>query len=70
MCCCELSFVGIRGSESLKQFENCHFDTFKLYYHAHGAKTNNPLINVGGDESLVLHDYEKPLHDFGISKNE
>lgn len=36
-------------------------DTFKFYYQPHSAKTNNPIINVGEDEKLVLVDWVKPL---------
>ena len=33
-----------------------------MYYQAHGAKTNNPMINTGGDAVLILTDYEAPLY--------
>jgi len=41
-------------------------DTFKLYCQPHQAKTNNPIINVGDDDTLVLLDYARPLQDLGF----
>lgn len=41
-------------------------DTFKLYYTRHAAKTNNPIINVGEDDRLLLLDLEGKLSDLGI----
>lgn len=63
-----MRIIGIRSTPSLKQYENCPLDTFKLFYHAHGAKTNNPMINLGGDEQLVLRDDSKLLVDCAIGK--
>lgn len=47
-------------------FATVSLDTFKLYYHPHCAKTNNPIINVGSDEELVLCDYDRPLSTLGF----
>lgn len=42
-------------------------DTFKMYYQRHAAKTNNPIINIGEDEKLVLCDHTKSLDKLGFS---
>ena len=47
-------------------FARGSLDTFKLYYRPHQAKTNNPIINVGGDETLVLCNYAQPLAAAGV----
>lgn len=47
-------------------FPSGFLDTFKLYYQPHAAKTNNPIINVGEDEQLVLMDWVKPACQVGL----
>lgn len=47
--------------------DKAFLDTFKVYYHPHAAKTNNPIINVGEDEKLILCDFVKPLSEFGLT---
>ncbi len=47
-------------------FPSDFLDTFKLYYQPHSAKTSNPIINVGGDEKLVLVDWVKSLLEVGL----
>lgn len=47
-------------------FPSTFLDTFKLYYQPHAAKTNNPIINVGQDEKLVLVDWVKGLRECGL----
>lgn len=49
-------------------FRKFHYDTLKIEHQAHGAKTNDPLINKNDDESLVLEE-EATLSDCGV-KNE
>lgn len=56
----------VKSKPNLKQFEKCQWDTFKMYYQPHGAKTNNPMINTGGDECLILSDYEATLDGLGL----
>ena len=57
----------IEDTPNLAQYRACdQWDTFKTYYHAHGAKTNNPMINVSQDESLLLRDEEATLFEMGI----
>ncbi|PJF18394.1 hypothetical protein PSACC_01779 [Paramicrosporidium saccamoebae] len=36
--CVAIHNLGIRTTPGLKQYEQCLFDTFKMYYQAHGAK--------------------------------
>lgn len=41
-------------------------DTFKRYYTRHSAKTNNPIINLGEDDKLLLLDFESKLINLGM----
>ena len=45
------------------------YDTLKIEHQAHGAKTNDPLINKEADESLILNDDAATLSASGV-KNE
>lgn len=42
-------------------------DTFKRYYTRHAAKTNNAIINVGEDDTMVMMDMEGKLADLGMT---
>lgn len=46
-------------------FRNFSFDTLKIETHAHGAKTNDPVINREDDAKLVLKPHQL-LRDCGI----
>ncbi|EFX88526.1 hypothetical protein DAPPUDRAFT_41247 [Daphnia pulex] len=35
-------------------FRKYEYDTLKIEHHAHGAKTNDPVINHENDEGLIL----------------
>lgn len=50
----------------VRLFTGHPFDTFKIYSHAHGAKTSIAIINTSNDLEWVLRDYDKPLHAYGI----
>jgi hypothetical protein len=63
----EMVAVKISGNPVLTRLFPAGFlDTFKLYYAPHAAKTNNPIINVGQDEKLVLVDWVKALKEVGL----
>jgi len=49
-------------------FRKYDYDTLKIEHQAHGAKTNDPVINCENDEDLILKP-GKQLKDMGI-KNE
>lgn len=53
-------------SPALKPIANGQYDTVKLYAQPHGAKCNNPIINIGGDEYMILKDEESPLCELGV----
>jgi hypothetical protein len=38
-----------------------------MYTQAHGAKTNNPIINVGDNDKLILKDYTISLYKYGFN---
>ena len=50
-------------------FRKVAYDTLKVEHQAHGAKTNDPLINKDADESLILGDDTATLSQAGV-KNE
>ena len=50
-------------------FRKMAYDTLKIEHQAHGAKTNDPLINKEADESLILNDDAATLSASGV-KNE
>jgi len=50
-------------------FRKHAYDTLKIEHQAHGAKTNDPLINKEADESLILADDQATLSQAGV-KNE
>jgi len=50
-------------------FRKMAYDTLKIEHQAHGAKTNDPLINKDADESLILGDDTATLSQAGV-KNE
>ncbi len=58
----------IEEKAALAQYRACTFDTFKMYYQPFGAKTSNPMINLGNDEALILADEQAPLAALGIRK--
>ena len=51
---------------ALKPIASGKYDTLKLYAQPQGAKCNNPIINVGGDEFLIITDGERPLSELGV----
>lgn len=56
----------LKESPALKPIANGSYDTLKLYAQPHGAKCNNPIINVGGDDFLIITDQERPLSELGV----
>lgn len=58
----------LRTQPALKPIANHSYDTLKLYSQPHGAKSNNPIINVGGDDHLILRNDDdlRPLSELGI----
>ncbi|RIA97315.1 hypothetical protein C1645_752580 [Glomus cerebriforme] len=46
----------INSTPGLKPFRNVNYDTLKLYTKAHGAKTQNLVINIDDDENLIFPD--------------
>lgn len=62
----QMVYKRIEETSNLAQYRTCRWDTFKTYYHAHGAKTNNPMINIFQDESLLLRDEDLSLYELGI----
>ena len=47
-------------------FRKFAYDTLKIEHQAHGAKSNDPLINKEGDESLILADDSRSLAESGV----
>eukprot|EP00088_Acartia_fossae_P057649 TRINITY_DN6726_c0_g2_i1.p1 TRINITY_DN6726_c0_g2~~TRINITY_DN6726_c0_g2_i1.p1 ORF type:complete len:126 (+),score=13.49 TRINITY_DN6726_c0_g2_i1:34-411(+) len=65
----ELSKQSVASSTSLPPpFRNYEYDTLKIEHHAHGAKSNDPVINKDDDDKLILKP-ELSLRDSGV-KNE
>lgn len=65
----------IQSTAALKQFEAYEptWNVFKMYYQRHGAKTNNPMINVDSNPALILgsglveeEDDIATLYDLGL----
>ena len=57
----------LKTVSALKPIANHNYDTLKLYSQPHGAKCNNPIINVGGDDHLIMKsDDLRPLNELGI----
>jgi hypothetical protein len=52
-----------KNTSGFKPYENCKFDTLKLYVKAHGSKSQNLVINLENDD--FLH-FEKTLAECGI----
>lgn len=46
-------------------FRNFSFDTLKIEYHAYGAKTNDPVINQGDDNQLIMKPHQL-LRECGV----
>lgn len=55
----------IATTGSLRPYRNVHYDTIKVYTHAHGTKSMNLVINFDHDDRDILccenSDYTKPL---------
>ncbi|KAI8610409.1 hypothetical protein BC830DRAFT_1069867 [Chytriomyces sp. MP71] len=50
----------VASEAAFKPYRNVEFDTFKLYMVAHGAKTQNLIINLNHDEDWIM-DSSLPL---------
>jgi hypothetical protein len=64
---CKYKAIGLPNSPFLRiSFD--HFDTFKLDAHAFGAKSNDQIINLTGDEKMtMLRNWDVPLESLGLS---
>ncbi|KAJ1568553.1 hypothetical protein HK405_000639 [Cladochytrium tenue] len=56
----------IHSEPGFKPYLRNEFDTLKVYMHAHGAKTQNLIINLDHDEDWILDD-SRPLADQGVA---
>ncbi|KAL0089203.1 hypothetical protein J3Q64DRAFT_1390543 [Phycomyces blakesleeanus] len=56
----------IRTTSGWKPYLSVEFDTLKLYTVAHGHKTQNLIINMEDDKSLILSDDSATLAWLGI----
>ncbi|KAL2917586.1 hypothetical protein HK105_202872 [Polyrhizophydium stewartii] len=54
----------IKSSAAFRPYHNSTFDCLKLYFNAHGAKTQNLIINLDHDEYIM--DDAKTLRDYGV----
>ncbi|KAJ1960441.1 hypothetical protein IWQ62_004233 [Dispira parvispora] len=48
----------IQTGSGMKPFRNVAFDTLKIYTQAHGAKTNNLIINLDHDDWFLSNDHD------------
>ncbi|GBC07511.1 hypothetical protein RclHR1_00750045 [Rhizophagus clarus] len=62
----ELIREKIKSTPGLKPFRNVKYDTLKLYTKAHGAKTQNLIINIDDDENLIFSNDDDTLTSCGI----
>lgn len=65
----DLILETIQKEGSLRPYRNVHYDTLKIYTHAHATKTMNLVINMDHDEDWVLDlsaDNNRKLVDYGI----
>ncbi|QOU23080.1 hypothetical protein BRETT_003271 [Brettanomyces bruxellensis] len=59
----------INSQGSLRPFRNVHYDTIKIYTHAHGHKTMNLVINMDHDDDdwvLEINNNQKKLSEYPI----
>uniref|UniRef100_A0A665VZ26 Chromosome 2 open reading frame 76 n=1 Tax=Echeneis naucrates TaxID=173247 RepID=A0A665VZ26_ECHNA len=49
-------------------FRKYTYDTMKIIHQAHGAKTNELVMNLEDDEKLILHD-DQTLRTAGVGEN-
>jgi hypothetical protein len=61
-----VNYLGLREEKGMERYANHPYDTLKMYVHAHGAKSSNLVINLGGDDSLIMDDLTKTLGDYGV----
>ena len=51
---CVLILVKKKNLNRLPLFRKYDYDTLKIEHHAHGAKSNDPVINKHDDDKLII----------------
>ena len=51
---CVLILVKKKNLSRLPLFRKYDYDTLKIEHHAHGAKSNDPVINKHDDDKLII----------------
>ncbi|KAK9460240.1 uncharacterized protein V1516DRAFT_679317 [Lipomyces oligophaga] len=62
----ELVKKDISTQGAYRPLRNVLYDTLKLYTKAHGTKSQNLIINLDDDDTLMLLDLDKSLSDYGV----
>jgi len=63
-----LLITEIQKQAAFKPYRTGQYDTLKIYFKAHGAKTQNLVINFDHDD-WVLRDNQKTLQEVGCGRS-